>query len=162
MVSRHLTQWRDASLHFPMTSLEFYFITIPLEISWVSRKTTNLKLEKKNSSKQHKFLMKCVKDSHLWFQSWLRSAGNWKGVCTWDFGCSVSKEARAAVAIFFSNYQMHRFQLLQKNQDQLDANVSTAFHCISCCLHVYDKWYESSWSRCSRVKSKSTFSPFDS
>ena len=48
-----------------MTSLEFSLLTIPLEITWASRKITNCGLEKKNSSEQHKFSMKYAQRQSL-------------------------------------------------------------------------------------------------
>ena len=59
-VSLHSTQWRDVWPHFPMKLLEFYFDTIPLEITRTQvEKLLTASWRRRTSSKKHKFLIKC-------------------------------------------------------------------------------------------------------
>ena len=50
-----------------------------------------------------------AKDSNSWSQSRCRTVAIWKNVCSWECRCSVGKEARAAVTVFYSNHQMKWF-----------------------------------------------------
>ena len=84
-VERHIVP-----LSYPKTLLEFYFVTIPLEITWIQVKKMLMRAgEEELIQSNASSCWSLVKDSHWWSYGWRISVANREGVCSWGCGWLV-------------------------------------------------------------------------